>query len=207
MEKIELSKFTEAVNAQNKNEVLQIMWPGGASEKLAIFVKPTLSFAEVLTFVNDVVNLCFGENDEYNPEIKDFAIKRTTLDMYTNIELPTDPVDCYQLIYESDIFDEVFQRINNVQFEEMIQAINDKIDYKAQTEISAIRNQLADLFKTYDALQEKISAMISGVKPEDITNIISAVANGSFDTDKLVESMKKQHDAEKKVVPITKKDE
>lgn len=169
-------------------KVVKDVWEG-----MNITIKPTLTLAEVLTMVSTVVKTCFSEEEgTYLPEVKDFAIKKCILEIYANIKLSNDPSKDYDIIYNSDLVDFIMANINRQQFSEIMAAIDSKIEYTKQTNVSMINHQMNELLTSLGELSNKISDIFSGVNSEDIGNLVQAISNGGFDMDALIQAAVKE---------------
>jgi len=180
-ERISINVFDKIVKSTYEPTAI-FSWNG-----IEVVVKKTLSFAEMMAFVDGVAKNCFAESDgAYLPEVKDFIIKSFVLEMYTNLSLPENTEHRYHLIYCSDIIQTVLIDVNKPQFNEMVQAINDKIDNRAQANIEMVHKQMNELYVAFDKLQSQLAETFSGVGVEDISNLTEAISNGRLDEDKLV---------------------
>ena len=156
-----------------------------------VAVKKTLSFKEVLEFVDSVTKSCFSSEDgAYIPEVKDFAVKTCILEKYANFTLPNNVEHKYELIYQTNAIEEVLHRVNGQQFNEIMCAVNDKINHLAQANIEAVNRQMTELYTAFDNLQKQLEGMFSGVNPEDFTKLLGAFGDGGIDEAKLVEAFK-----------------
>jgi hypothetical protein len=161
---------------------------------IEITVNKTLSLEDMMLFVNNVTSLCFRESDgEYLPEIKDCVIKSCIVELYTNLTLPSNISRKYDLLYRTDVINAIVEHINQVQFREIIDAIDCKIDNVAQANIEVTNRQITELYTTFNSLQERIEGIFSGVTQEDLVNLVSAMGNGAIDEEKLVQAYKKSH--------------
>ena len=156
-----------------------------------ITVNKTLSLEDMMVFVNNVTSLCFKESDgTYLPEIKDCIIKSCIVELYTNLTLPSNISRKYDLLYRTDIVSAIVQHVNQVQLHDILEAIDCKIDNMAQANIEVTNRQIAELYTTFNSLQERIEGIFSGVTQEDLTNLVSAMSNGAIDEEKLVQAYK-----------------
>lgn len=179
--KANLENLKEVVNRLHQPTQV-VAWNG-----IDINVKRTLSFKDMLTFVNNVFQLCFdGETGEFMPELKDFAIKSYILEMYTDIELPDNVQEKYDLIYCSDAFECILPYIHSSQLSEMIHALEDKMKHHAQANIEAINQQMNELFNAFNSLQDQVGKMFSAVPTDDMAKLVSAITDGNIDEEKLV---------------------
>jgi cobalamin biosynthesis protein CbiD len=197
-EKISIEALEEAAK-KTYTTVETVAWNG-----VEVAVKKALSLEEMMGFVDGVTKSCFAlDGGAYLPEVKDFAIKSGLIEAYTNIGLPEDAGRQYNLIYSSDIIQAILEHINRWQFDEMIQAINDKVENLAQANIEMVNRQVNELYAAFDNLQTRLSDVFSGIGAGDIAKLVGAVANGGLDEEKLVGAYIRQirPDTEPEAVP------
>lgn len=98
--------------------------PLDGADGVDVVVQKTIPLQEVMQFVADVVASCVDEADgRYMPEVLPFAIKAHVLTSYTNLTLPSDVKKQYDLIYNTKVVDQVVDQINQVQYFEILDAI------------------------------------------------------------------------------------
>lgn len=181
--KISINAFEKAVK-ENYPQTETVEWNG-----LEIEIKRTLSFGEMLAFVDSVTKSCFGGEDEvYQPQAKDFAIRWQTVELYTNITLPSNPKNMYELLYGCDIVNVVTSYINKSQFNAMVAAVEDNIAYTAKANIASLEKQIDDMYGKLNSMEEQLSSIFSGIGADDLKNIIGAISNGELDEEKLVKA-------------------
>ena len=165
-----------------------------------IIIKHSIGLSDVLEFVNNVVESCFGESGNFIPEVMDFAIKGNILTKYANLTMPENLEHRYDLIYQTDIVDEVCKRINRAQLQEVISSIGKKIDYLCSVNASVVQQKLNELVIAFEGMQKQTASLFDNVSNEDIEKLIGAVSGGSISEEKIVEAyMKHKNDgADKK---------
>lgn len=165
-----------------------------------IVIKHSIGLSDVLEFVNNVVESCFGESENFIPEVMDFAIKGNILTKYANLTMPENLEHRYDLIYQTDIVDEVCKRINRAQLQEVISSISKKIDYLCSVNASVVQQKLNELVIAFEGMQKQTASLFDNVSNEDIEKLIGAVSGGSISEEKIVEAyMKHKNDgADKK---------
>lgn len=165
-----------------------------------IVIKHSIGLSDVLEFVNNVVESCFGESGNFIPEVMDFAIKGNILTKYANLTMPENLEHRYDLIYQTDIVDEVCKRINRAQLQEVISSISKKIDYLCSVNASVVQQKLNELVIAFEGMQKQTASLFDNVSNEDIEKLIGAVSGGSISEEKIVEAyMKHKNDgADKK---------
>ena len=155
-----------------------------------IEVKERISLKEAMKFVSDVVSSCFAlDTDEYLPEIRDFAIGCSILESYAGFELPEDLEDKYKLVYF--ITDDVISKVDQNQLHSIVNAIDKKIEYKLQSNISAVQKQINEVVTNLDSVQKTFDETFGGLDEDTVIKTYEAIVNGQLE-DKLVESYKSE---------------
>ena len=181
--KISISAF-ENIMKDTYTSTKTIAWNG-----VEITIQRTLSFKDFLTFVDTVVKNCFSiDNNAYMPEIKDFAIRCCVLEMYANFALPINVERKYDLAYCTDAVQTVISEINPEQYNVLISAIDSKIENMAQANIEALNKQMSEISSAFENMQNQMSGVFEGVGAEEMSKLIGAISDGSFDESKLVQA-------------------
>ena len=183
MKKISIASLDKVVK-DTYTPVSSIQWNG-----LDVRIKRTLSFIEMMEFVDSVVKTCFtAESGMYIPEAKDFAVKSNIVERYTNLSLPNNLDHRYEIIYCTDIVETVLTCINYQQFNEIMASIDSKINNLAQMNIEQVNKQISDLYTSFDNMQKQIEQIFGGVDSEEMTAMMKALTEGNIDEHKLVEA-------------------
>ena len=181
--KISISAF-ENIMKNTYTSTKTVEWNG-----VEITIQHTLSFKDFLTFVDSVVKSCFSiDNNAYMPEIKDFAIKCCVLEMYANFALPVNVERKYDLVYCTDAVRTVLAEINPEQYGVIMNAIDSKIENMAQANIEALNRQMSELYSAFENMQNQMSGVFEGVGADELSKLVGAISNGSFDESKLVQA-------------------
>ena len=120
MKKISISQMDKVMKSLGNTEAT-FEWNG-----VTVVVKTLLSFQEMMEFAGRVKANCFVDG-EYLPEVRDFAIRDCIVDMYSNIRLPDNIEHKYEILYRTDICQEIVKYVNSDQYEQLLVAIDDKI--------------------------------------------------------------------------------
>ena len=151
-------------------------------------IKHTLSFSEMLAFVDDVVSSCFHTTGGYMPELQEFVVKSNILTRYANFNLP----DNLEHRYNTDAVDIVVRHVNKKQLDDILESISEKISYLCESNIAAIERQMNEVVSAFTELQKKTEAMFANITPDDISKLTSAMADGQFSEERLVEAYTNQ---------------
>lgn len=184
IKKISINAFEEAVEKEYV-PTSNVEWRG-----LTIVVMRRLSLNAMMTFVDSVVKSCFEQDSgTYIPEVKDFAMRSCIIEHYTNISLPSNIERRYELLYRSDIFDAIMEHIDQLQFNAMIRAIEDKLSHLAQSNIDAVTKQMNELYASVEKMVERLGSEFDGIDGEQISKIVNAIADGQIDERKIVKAI------------------
>lgn len=159
-------------------------------------VKRSLSLMDVLAFVDDVVDSCFHEQYGYMPEVKDFVIKTNILSRYANFSLPDNLEHRYQMVYFTDAVDTVCGAINTTQLQEIVDAIDEKIQLRCNTRIAEVQKRIDQVVEAIEDMGHKTEALFSGVTQDDMKTLMSAIAESGLDEQKIVKAYMEQKKAE-----------
>ena len=180
--RISVNAFENQVRAMRGENTSTFMWGD-----IEVTVKRLLPFEEYIEFVHDVAATCFTLDDyTYLPETKNFAINANILTHYANFTLPKDNNLSYELIHDSNIVSEVLKYVDKTQLNEILSAVDEKIDAELQLCTSMIQLELGKLVDTMSDLGDKFGAMFSGIEQGDLKGVIDAIVEGKFDENKLV---------------------
>jgi len=177
---------------ENYQPLKAVEWNG-----IEVTIKPTLSLQEMLSFANSVFKSCFDSvTGAYLPEAKDFAIRCNVMDTYANFTLPDNMEHKYILAMCSGAVEMVLTHINMSQFNELMDAINAKIDNQAEANVQVMTMKFDELVSAFGSLQNKVSAMYEGVTPDDLKKLIETMANGNYTDEGLVKAFIEHKKAE-----------
>lgn len=156
---------------------------------IEVSVRWSLTLAEVVKFVEEVVNNLY-QDSEFIPEVKRFLINRSMVLYYTNITLPANLETCYELLYSCDICEAVRDAISPAQFNDILSAIDERVNYQRQLNVSAVEQKAASLLASVEQLGESMSQLFSGINRDDVANLANALAgHGEVDEAKIVKAI------------------
>lgn len=180
--RISVNAFENQVKASKPENITTFMWGD-----IEVTVKRRLPLSEYVDFVEDVVKECFTKDDfTYLPEIKNFAIDCNVLTRYANFTLPRSIHYQYELIYDSNAVSEVLKYVDANQFDEIIDAIDAKINAELRLGTSVIQAQFSKLAASLSDLEEKFAGIFSGIDKGEMLKMIDAISDGKFDETKLI---------------------
>lgn len=152
---------------------------------IQVKVKPILTFADTIGFASEAVRSIIDEVDENVAyELYDFIIKSLTLKYFTNISLPNDINEQYQLVYETQLFNNVVQAIDDKFYTNLIKAVNNKIQFelqkiqnhikvKSDLYISQIKDEVQKMLNVYNTIAE----LYQNTDPDMVNTLIPKLVN------------------------------
>ena len=161
-----------------------INWNG-----LELIVKRNISLEDMIGYVSSVSELCFeDETNRYMPELKDFGIRLYLINYYTNIDLPESTSKKYEFIYNTDIVQTVLNAVDPQQFNEIVQSIENKVEYMSSANIEAIQKHMIEISNAIEEFGKLFEAMFDDMDAESVQKLVSSITDGAIDESKLVEA-------------------
>lgn len=198
IERISAGELLTTVGAVSVTDPAILKWHG-----LEIVVKRRLSLKDMMRFVDYIVESCFDDDATYLPELKDFAIGCSIVDQYTNIDMPENSEEKYEVIYGSDLVNSILDCVDMRQFHKMLEAIDEKIDAAVQANVSAVTQQIYKLYSDIENLGKQFADVFGNVTSEDVANLMGAIVDKGLDEEKLIDAyMSKKTEDDNKVIDI-----
>ena len=136
-----MAKNIKKISIAAMDKIIKENFPNTVTERwfdTEIVIQRTLPFPEMLAFVDSVVSNCVQEDIGYLPEMKDFFIRYNLLTRYANFNLPNKLEHCYSIVYGTDATELVMKNVNISQFNSILDAIDSKIEFLCDSNVSAI---------------------------------------------------------------------
>lgn len=184
---ITVTALREAIKDKFDNTVIK-EWNG-----LEITIKHTLTLGEMFALAQGIVEACFDEDNRYVPEKSDFAMRLGVIELYTNLTLPKDLEEQYDILYRTDIFEFVLGFINSKQFGIIVRSIDERIEQINRINASNVESQLNSMCAAIDNIQQQMSDIFNGVDAETINKLAGAMINTQLDEEKLVRAIVDTH--------------
>ena len=162
-----MAKTEKRISINTMDKIMKERFDNTITEQwcdIDVRIKKTLSFTEMMEFVNDVVLSCFQEDGGFVPEVMDFAIKSNILSKYANFSLPDNLEHRYEIIYKTDAVEMVCGKINNTQLNEIVSSIKNKVKFLCDS------NALITTFK-----REPLVCLM-GYHPKTLQNLLMFLA-------------------------------
>lgn len=171
-----------------EDNVTTIQFDGKDGETVEVSVMRTIPLDVMQALVRNASEACFGEDGEYRPELRDFAIRLGVLIAYTNLTMPKDPMKQYALCYGTPVFKSVLTVINNDQYWEIVSGVDCRIERIIDTQKNAPTRELMDGLKAIvDLFAEPLLEMAEGAGGEEtkaaVINLFDSLAGESPDRD------------------------
>ena len=182
IKKISINAFESVVKENFENTVTK-EWFG-----IPVTITKTISFEEVVNFVAEVADNCFLSDGRYIPEAMQALIDCGVVRHYTNINLPANLSSAYELVMRSGIIDFIMPEINSNQYNDIIIAIRDKIEYACDTNVTEFRNSLTGMMESMTDLQDKTKELFGKISPDDVQSLLNAFSNGKDVEEKVVDA-------------------
>ena len=182
--RVSISAWEKVMKEHFDTSPVKVEWRG-----IEVEVKKVLSLKEMIVFVEDIVEACFGKDGMFLPQAETFAIKSGVLSHYAGFAMPESLEKQYELVMNTDAYDVVVEYVDEVQLEDIIDAADRKIDYLCDSNAMTIKAETDKVMAEFQKLGESMEAVFGGMSAEDIQKILSSVGNlGEVDEGKIVEA-------------------
>lgn len=187
-EMITYKEFVDDIKAKS-NDVETIHWCGHD-----ILVRKYLSMTEMLSFVQNVIEVCYQPSEDngvaiFMPELREYAIDFYTIAFYTNIDLTdgesiegeanVDDIGTYDFIVRSGIINEVVPCIDQTQFDSIMRSIGAKIKYINETSAVSVLSDVGEVNNAINELAPQLQELLdpeNSGKLQEALNVITKFA-------------------------------
>lgn len=194
VKKISINAFEKTIKENFENTVTKD-WFG-----IPVTITKTISFEEVVSFVAEVADNCFLDDGRYIPEAMQALIDCGVVRHYTNISLPANLSSAYELVMQSGIIDFIMSEINYSQYNNIVLAIRDKVEYTCESNTAEFKHAMEKMAISMNEIQEATKDLFDKVSPDDIQRIVGLYGDDHTIEERVVDEYLKQKSTELKIV-------
>lgn len=187
VKKISINAFEKTIKENFENTVTKD-WFG-----IPVTITKTISFEEVVSFVAEVADNCFLDDGRYIPEAMQALIDCGVVRHYTNISLPTNLSSAYELVMQSGIIDFIMSEINYSQYNNIVLAIRDKVEYACESNTAEFNKAIEKMTVSMNEIQEATKDLFSKISPDDVQKIMGMYGDERSIEERVVEEYIKQN--------------
>lgn len=187
VKKISINAFEKTIKENFENTVTKD-WFG-----IPVTITKTISFEEVVSFVAEVADNCFLDDGRYIPEAMQALIDCGVVRHYTNISLPTNLSSAYELVMQSGIIDFIMSEINYSQYNNIVLAIRDKVEYTCESNTAEFNKAIEKMTVSMNEIQEATKDLFSKISPDDVQKIMGMYGDERSIEERVVEEYIKQN--------------
>lgn len=194
VKKISINAFEKTIKENFENTVTKD-WFG-----IPVTITKTIPFEEVVSFVAEVADNCFLDDGRYIPEAMQALIDCGVVRHYTNISLPANLSSAYELVMQSGIIDFIMSEINYSQYNNIVLAIRDKVEYTCESNTAEFKHAMEKMAISMNEIQEATKDLFDKVSPDDIQRIVGLYGDDHTIEERVVDEYLKQKSPELKIV-------
>lgn len=166
--------INDVIKSEYRNENI-VTW-----HDIDIIVKRRISIEDMSAFVSQVAEACFDEGGDYHPEFRELLFKSGVLTFFTNINLPENSADQFDLIYSDDLYSEIERGIDEELLYDIDVAVNKKIDYLIKMRVEAINKRTIEMFNSFDGIMSDLENIGSMISDEELKKLIDVLSSDKF---------------------------
>jgi len=142
-----------------------------------VLVKSGLSLTETIGFVDSVASTVVdGETGDYHPELFDFAFGAMLLMYYTNIALPEDSGEQFDLVCHTDLCFEIKKNIDTEQLDSLYAAAELKVAHLVRCAENTLASKMTELLASFAQLREMTQDAFSNIGGADLKAMVDNLA-------------------------------
>lgn len=170
--KLSVADFESALTVENiVTEILS------NTNGVEITISKSISLDEMILFVQEVVEACIdGETGEYLPEAYDFAMRVAILTHYANFTMPSDMEKQYWLVYNTTAVEQVLQHINTRQFNDIVRAIDKKIEFMLNILSSSAVSKVNEIIAKFSDIAIAGENVFKGIDTNTMTSVMQSLS-------------------------------
>ena len=197
--KVSVATIEQVMKEQFGNDVKKVDWCG-----VEIEYKEVLTMVEMKAFVDGVVDASFDNDGDYMPEFTDWLIRTNMIQLYTNVRMPQNIEKQYDILYRTDLYEQIAVLVDQRQYAKIIDAIEQKLEYRRNSDVTAMRVQLSGLIQQFESMGQDLMQFT----PEDVENLEGALGKmKEAGMDQPKDESVEMEDGEGNVVTLYKDDE
>lgn len=149
------------------------------SDDITVEVKHRLDFKEAIQFAQNIVSICFDDDDtDYYPEVFDAAVRISTLMSYAGVDAPKDFNKAFSVVYGTPLFDRIMAVIDANQWDVLVEGARRKIAFKRNLIESNVAVKVNDLLARIDAVTKESEKLMEGVDTDDLLKSMNEIVKG-----------------------------
>lgn len=149
------------------------------SDDITVEVKHRLDFKEAIQFAQNIVSICFDDDDtDYYPEVFDAAVRISTLMSYAGVDAPKDFNKAFNVVYGTPLFDRIMAVIDANQWDVLVEGARRKIAFKRNLIESNVAVKVNDLLARIDAVTKESEKLMEGVDADDLLKSMDEIVKG-----------------------------
>lgn len=148
---------------------------------VTIQVRRTLPLEDAMHFVTDIASTCIDdEKADFMPEVFDFAVRLYVVMYYANIDLSNDAKKAYRILYETNLFEQVYAHVNTSQSANLILSAEKRIDHWRNILTSSLAGKMAEVMQKMDEVMAGSAEMTEAIESEDFKAAVARLADSGI---------------------------
>ena len=180
--------------AETVDKPVELKFKSGENE-IKVLVRPLLDLNTFASAVESAVSSCFDEDNKYVPWMRDVAFAHAIIAAYSNLELPSNLYDVFDLINGTDLYIQIGKAANQNQFEMLERAVDRKIQYVLDEQNSARKQELDLALATLNSVSQslvELGEVVDAMTGGNADTMISTLKDGAKEAATHIEPIKKQ---------------
>lgn len=191
----------EMIMGVMKEEELLVV-PVGDDQDVCMLVTKTISIEDALELVGNIVSACVDTDEvEYTPEGYGTIVRREVLTKYANIEMPDDIDAVYKLVWQSGLYERVYELINKEQLNDLLESANMRIGFERSMMVSTAAKKTAEMLDKLNQIMDSFGSVFNDMNNESMNRLMQNLSKmENIDAAGIVKAISEQHKTKRKTV-------
>ena len=155
-----------------------------------IKIRPFITMSEMFDIVDTVTKVCISaDNMGYAPEIKNFMLFTMIIKYYTNITLPEDVNEIYNIFVGTNLNEFVISKINANQYADISKSIDLKIKYNIGIINNKLMAQIQDIVNKMNNITTDMENAISDIDEDEMKRFLKNMEQKDITTSDIVKEI------------------
>lgn len=160
---------------------IDVKLEGEFFKDITLQVRRTLPLEDAMNFVRDIVATCIDdEQAEFLPELFDFAVRMYVVMYYANVDLSKDAKKAYRILYDTDLFEQVYAHVNTAQSSNLILSAEKRIEHWKNILSSSVAGKVTEMMHKMEDVVASSAEMAETIDSEDFKAAVMRLADAGI---------------------------
>lgn len=193
----QMTAYKDAL-AETVDKPVELTFEKG-NEKITVLVRPLLDLNTFASAVENTASSCFDGTGRYISWMRDIAFMHAVVAAYTNVELPTDLHDEFELLTGTTLYEKVVDVVDEFQFMMLKKAVERRIHNTLEEQNSSREQELDRALAMLNFITQKyneIGTIFNEIMGDEMQELMEKLRDHANDVTDEVKAIREQLELE-----------